>query len=156
MQQGDVVQKLIIDRPKLQTIYQRYGSVTLTVFFWMVWCYIWTPLITLVCWLFGIEFIYTEIFTYLSFKLFIADVGLYLITIGILCAVLFFWAIYNLLRFKNASNYKECQAVSLEEISHYANIKKESLAKYQKTKMLTVKFDEHNTLVDIQELGTTV
>lgn len=150
------MEELIIERPELQTIYQRYGSMTLTAFFWMVWFYIWTPLITLVCWWFGIEFIYTEIFTYASFKFFIDDVRQYLMAISILCAGLIFWSNYNFLRFRNASRYKECQAVSLEEISHYSNIKKESLVIYQKTKILSVRFDEQNKLVDIRELEAVV
>lgn len=145
------MEELIIERPKLQTIYQRYGSVTLTVFFWMLWFYIWTPLITLACWYFGIEFIYTEIFTYVSFKFFIDDVWPYFMAISILCAGLIFWSMYNFYRFRNSSRYKESPPVSLEEMSHYSNIKKELLAIYQKTKILSVRFDEQNNLVDIQE-----
>lgn len=148
------MKELIIERPKLQTVYQRYTSITLTVFFWIVWIYIWTPLITVAFWWFGIEAVYTDVFTYTSFKLFMADVGRYFITISIFCTGLIFWAIYNLFRFRNTSRYKESEAVSLEEISNYANIKKESLAIYQKTKILSVRFDEQNKLVDIRELET--
>lgn len=143
--------ELIIERPKLQTIYQKYGSATLTAFFWILWIYIWTPLITLGCWFFGIEFIYTEIFTYTSFKYFIDDIRQYFVAISILCAGLIFWSIYNFLRFRKSTRYKESPAVSLEETSNYSDIKKDLLATYQKNRVLSVQFDEQNKLADIHE-----
>ena len=148
------MRELIIENPKLQTVYQKYTTVTLTWVFWVIWVYIWTPLITLACWWIGIEFAYTKLFSYASFMIFLSDIQSYAITIVIFCAVLIFWAMYNLFRFRNASRYKEPQAVSLEDIGHYANIPKESLEQYQKAKIVSVRFDEQNRLVDIRELGT--
>lgn len=146
------MRELIIERPKLQTVAQKYTSITLTWFFWIVWIYIWTPFVTLVCWWLGIKFAYTEVFTYATFIVFLADVKSYFIAITILTAGLILWALYNFFRFKDSCRYKAPQDVNLEDISKYANIKKEFLEKYQTAKILSVRFDEQDELVEIREL----
>jgi biofilm PGA synthesis protein PgaD len=145
------MRELVIENPKLQTLRQKYTSFTLTSFFWFIWFYIWTPLITLVFWFFGFDFFYSEIFTYESYQVFILDIQKYFISIFFLCTALGSWALYNFYHFRNSKRYKEPLPVSLEELSDYIKIEKEALKKYQSTKILTVEFDEKDYLVAIRE-----
>ena len=49
---------LIIERPDLQTMTQRYGYLSFTFFAWFAWLYLVVPLFSLLAWVAGLNLIY--------------------------------------------------------------------------------------------------
>ena len=49
---------LIIERPELQSIVQRYGYVSVTVVCWFLWLYLFVPLLSLGGWFLGGSLVY--------------------------------------------------------------------------------------------------
>ena len=97
---------LIIKRPNLQTLRQKYTNTIVTLAFWALWFYLWIPLISLVAWLFGIEIFYEEFILMEGYHLLLSLFFRYGMVTLLISICLLGWAFYNQLRYRRKDRRK--------------------------------------------------
>lgn len=132
--------KLIIDRPDKQTFYQKVGHGSLTLLFWILWGYLWLPVITLILWYFGVDFFYDRLIQEDTTWLHTMD--WYLAVIVTIMGVFLLWASINWLRFRGSDRRKPRQHVSLSEMAHKYKVPEKNLESWRHQKRVEVHFDK--------------
>ena len=140
---------LIIDTPSMQSLWQRFSSILLTFFFWIVWFFIWTPLVTAIAWYIGLDLIYFEMFEMDGYKAMIHDFTIFLGVVTLLGGSLAVWAAYNFFRFRGVDRRAALIPVSSQEIAEYFEIKETELKKNQQAKVISVSFNDTGKIIDI-------
>jgi biofilm PGA synthesis protein PgaD len=133
---------LIIERPDLQTTAQRYGNVSVTVVCWMVWLYLFVPLLSLLAWATGATLVYEVIYMDLGEGLVISRALSYGKGIAVLTGSYCVWAIYNYLRWSGVERRRESVPVSIEEMAHTFNLKVDRVKELRSSKVLTLTAEE--------------
>ena len=135
------MKRVIIDRPSLQSVRQRfvYGSVTLV--FWVLWIYLWLPLLALLGWPLGIHIAYTEMVIRNGFTLLQGKLTDYAIAVSWLGGSLLVWAYYNLIRFHGSQRRQLRLPVSRAEQARYFRLEPAALETWADAKRLVVHHD---------------
>jgi biofilm PGA synthesis protein PgaD len=143
--------KLIIDTPKLQSLRLKYTSTVLTMFFWIIWFYLWVPLITLFGWWFQIDTIQHNMVTLGGYRAFLEELPSLLTSIIILSSSLAIWGAYNFIRFKGVERRKALHPVTQYELLATFAINEEELIEIQKSSIIELDFDQsgniHSTII---------
>ena len=106
----------LIRKPRKQPRLQRAAWGFVTLGFWMVYVYLWTPLATLLLWLLGIRTAFFELYVrehaiepFLLFSLPL---------LALACALLLIsWAEYNRLRFSRADRRSQPRSATLPDVA---------------------------------------
>jgi biofilm PGA synthesis protein PgaD len=132
---------VIIDRPSLQSLRQRvvYGSVTLV--FWVLWIYLWLPLLALVGWVLGIRIAYSEMVIRNGFAVLQGRIGNWFVVVAWLGGALLLWAYYNLARFHGSQRRRPRPAVTRAEQARHYGIAPAELARWTDSRRLVVHHD---------------
>jgi biofilm PGA synthesis protein PgaD len=133
---------LIINSPEKQAAWKRVGFFLLTLIFWGVWLYLWTPLPELVAILINKGFseiswrpaTYVVVFFAMLFSLATWQIG---------------WLHYNLARFKNRGRRLKQSLLSNHELGHFFTVDNSKLNNWQLSKCLVI---QHNDTGEIQEI----
>lgn len=139
----------IIYRPDLQPVGQRTLYSTLTLLAWVVWLYLFLPLISLAAWWFGIDL-------FSRYLLAPEDRGHLLTLLGyagvvVLCAVgIVAWSAYNLLRFRGLDRRKPLPPVDDQELLQRFDIDAPTLAALREGRRMRLHLDEG---VRVEPLG---
>ena len=133
---------LIINRPELQSTSQRVIYPIITFVFWMLWIYIWLPLLSLIAWGFGVQLFYDEMILENGFDALIELAGIYAMMIFLLAAALLGWAQYNWVRFKNVERRRAIDLVSTEDMAEYFQVDKEKLIIWRDANRMVVHHNE--------------
>lgn len=147
---------LIIDSPSLQNLRQRYLSVTFTFVFWVIWILLWTPLITLIGWFFGLDLVYIEMIKLEGYKSVIADFGLFLICITVIGGILGIWAAYNFFRFKDLERRAALDPVNNRQLAAFFGVDPQTLTKQQKAQCLSVSFDSQGNIIASEQIDPAI
>jgi biofilm PGA synthesis protein PgaD len=89
----------IIDNPSLRSVLRRIGEWTFTTVMWVLWVYLFFPIIHIILWTLGIAYFYEKVIAqsdYLQLLDLIQNCGLTIFGIFLL---LWFWGVYNYRRF---------------------------------------------------------
>ena len=140
---------LIIDRPELQSNAQRYGWSSITFIFWLLYIYLWLPLITLVAWWIGAKLFNLHIIQLNGYTSLLEKLGLYSAIIFIISAILIGWAKIEHLRFKDKPRRKGSVAVTDKEIAKKYNLQESQLAHLRLEKSVIVHFSDRGTISGI-------
>jgi biofilm PGA synthesis protein PgaD len=140
---------LIINRPSLQSSSQRMIYPVITFIFWMLWIYIWLPLVSLVAWGFGVQLYYDEMILESGLESFLSLAGTYAMMIALLGASLISWALYNWKRFKNKERRSKIESLSTEEVAEYFNVDKNDLMGWHGANRIVV---HHNDKGDVEHV----
>ncbi|RUM93953.1 MAG: poly-beta-1,6-N-acetyl-D-glucosamine biosynthesis protein PgaD [Thiothrix sp.] len=128
-------QDLIIDSPEKQKTWKRIGFFLLTLFFWGLWFFLWTPLPGLIGQLFTIGI------TGMSFR-----PATYVIVFVVLLLALISWQVgwlhYNLARFRTRGRRLKNKILGNQELGEFFIVDNNKLSQWQKSKCLVVKHDE--------------
>jgi biofilm PGA synthesis protein PgaD len=146
---------LIIEKPELQSNVQRYGWSSLTFIFWILYVYLWLPLLTLAAWWIG-----AKIFNYHMIQLegyvgLIEKLTLYSSIILVISAILIGWAELNRMRFKNQLRRMDVADVTLSEVAKKYNLHEHQLAQLRQKKSMQVHFSEKGVISGVSEYSTT-
>lgn len=141
---------LIIENPELQTPQQRYAFAVVTLIFWIVWFYLWIPVVSLLAWLFGAERFYQAMITHSGLDALIELLGLYSIIILVMGVILAGWAWYNQLRVRGRDKRRGSTTVTPAEVSSYFALKPEQLDVARYAKHVVIEHDEHGGIRDIR------
>ena len=146
----------IIDTPKLQTLQLKYTSTLLTLVFWIVWFYLWVPLITLAGWWFQIRFFQQEMIMTDGFDAFLDVLPTFIGVTFALTGTLGLWALYNYKRFKGIDRRKPLPSVVKEDLIELLPITKNDLNAIQSNKISTVTISEKGAIIVSNETSENI
>ena len=142
---------LIIEAPELQSHAQRYGWSSVTLFFWMLYIYLWLPFITLVAWWIGVKLFHRQIIELHGYEGVIDKLGLYSIIVIILSIVFIGWARIENYRFKDSIRRVGRNSVSVGEVAKKFNLQESQLTRLMQKQSVIVYFSEEGQLTEIAE-----
>lgn len=148
------MKSLIIDTPSLQSLRQKYTYAVLTLLFWLVWFYLWLPLVSLLAWLFGIDVFYEHMIVLEGLKGLLELLGWYAMVIALIGCILVIWSSYNLLRFGGKNKRTHNPPVRLDEIASCYALEPAALVAAREAKTLTIQQDEQGSIKIIHSAGT--
>lgn len=149
---------LIIERPDLQTWRQRFGYGALTLLFWLLYAYLWLPLLSLLAWLAGLRFFYYEMFVLGGYEGIVRLLGLYASIIVVISAIYIGWALINYWRFKGVERRKAKPPVSAGEMAGYFGLDEADILAWQGARVAIVNHDAQGRVVGVvarNETGQT-
>jgi biofilm PGA synthesis protein PgaD len=132
------VKYLIIEHPEWQTPKQKYFIGFVTLGFWMLWFYLWAPLISLIAWLFGIHVFQYQMIELGGYKGVLRLMTNYAIVIVVMGGSLILWATYNIQRFGGMDRRLIRPLVSTEILAKKLNIDADYLEILQKTQVINI------------------
>lgn len=141
---------LIINRPELQSTSQRVIYPVITFVFWMLWVYIWLPLLSLIAWGFGVQLFYDEMILANGFEVFIKLAGTYAMVILLLAATLLGWAQYNWVRFRKKERRRMIELVAPEDMAEYFQVDKEELITWHDANRIVVYHNEQGEVERVE------
>lgn len=134
----------IINRPDLQKPAQWTIFTAITLLLWLLYFYLWLPLISLAAWYLGFRFfehymLDAELHTYMT------SLGWYALVIMLIAIMLVGWSRYNLSRFRDKDRRKPLSAVSREQVAKRFHLPVERLHVIQHAKVMELHIhpDEH-------------
>jgi len=142
---------LIIEKPELQTITQRYGWSSVTFFFWILYIYLWIPLITLVAWLVGAKLFHLNMIQLKGYEGLVDNLGLYSLIIFLISVILIGWAEIERIRFKDKLRRLESSDVTVDEIAKKHNLQEHQLIELRQKKSMLVHFSDKGIISEITE-----
>ena len=141
---------LIIESPDLQELRQRYAFAALTFVFWVVWFYLWTPLVSLVAWLFGLDLLYDEMAVFDGWRALQELLGWYALVIFLLALILGSWAWYNLKRFGRREKRRQAPTVTPSEVAGHFGLPEEDLATIKTAHRVVISHDDSGRICGIK------
>ena len=142
--------ELVVDRPELQRNPQRMVYSTLTLIAWVVWAYLWLPLVSLVGWYFGITIFVREIMIPDS-RTFTMVVLTYLTVVIVLGGSLLAWSGYNLRRFRGKERREDVPPLDDADVREWFGIDQELLERLRAAESMTLHLDEDGHLEDVAD-----
>jgi biofilm PGA synthesis protein PgaD len=141
---------LIFERPELQAPRQRVVFGALTLAFWMLWVYLWLPVISLVAWYFGGSTVYREMVSRSGYEAVVELLAVYGAIVGILAGGLVLWALYNWARFSSRERRRALPALTLQETADRFRLSAPQLGQWQKAKRVLVHRSEDGDIVAVE------
>jgi len=129
---------LIMRRPELQNGWQLWSSSFLTVFFWVLWLYIFMPLLSLLAWAAGLMIIYELMLQNLPLSELLHILKVYGIGIGVLLLLYLGYALTGYLRFRGMERRKPAPEVSLDLLAASHHLDMETLHTLQSSQSLVL------------------
>lgn len=140
---------IIINQPHLQSFRQKCGSIFMSVFSWLLWLYFLWPLFTLGAWLMGLKSLSDEIRWFGGYKTLLELLQLYGEIVVIIAAIWLFWTLY-LSWLHSSVPPKRTAPVTDQQLAAAFKVDVARLAAARAGKKLTVHFDEHAVITDIE------
>ena len=141
--------KLIIDHPEWQTPKQRILLGSITLIFWMVWFYLWIPLISILAWVFGIKVFEYHMIELEGYKDLIALLGWYAAGVILLGGSLIAWATYNIQRFKQSTRRSSRLGVSVENQARHFQVDVKDVRVWRESQLIVVSHDENLQISEV-------
>jgi biofilm PGA synthesis protein PgaD len=142
---------LIIERPELQSDVQRVGWATVTFIFWVLYVYLWLPLLTLAAWWIAVTLFNYHMVELHGYVGVVEKLGVYSVTICIISVILIGWAEVNRMRFKNQLRRMDNVDVTVYEVAEKYNIDADKLAELRQKKSMIVHFSDKGAISEITE-----
>lgn len=139
--------KLIIERPDLQTLAQRFGSMTLTFGFWVLYLYLWLPGISALAWLVEGGLFYEHMIERRGYVAIGRVLGAYLSVIGITSGLFLAWARLNQFRFRGEERRARVATVSAFELGRSFGVPPRIVHAWQQSRRVVVHFDDEGRIV---------
>ena len=145
---------LIINRPHLQRPANRALGTTLTWLFWMLWIYLWLPIITIVGWYFGIHSGLDQMVERLGYLEFLRLLPSYVLAIACGGLGLIGWSYVQYRRFHGRERRKSMRIVDTTEMATKLGLSGDGLQGWQGERRLTAFHEQDGRLVGVQGENT--
>jgi biofilm PGA synthesis protein PgaD len=112
----------IIDNPSLRSVLRRIGEWTFTTVMWVLWVYLFFPIIHIILWTLGIAYFYEKVIAqsdYLQLLDLIQNCGLTIFGIFLL---LWFWGVYNYRRFGKRNRRSDSTMAAPGEMAEFFDV----------------------------------
>lgn len=139
------MKKLIFEKPSLAPLPHRIGWGFFTAFFWMVWVYLWMPLVTLAFWATGLIAYggYLDNNFYAELSELEHTAFYYSVVVCILGSSLLLWARIEFLRFHKVNRRSRPVAVVTAELAEYAKLPVHVMENLKHARRVTAHHDAH-------------
>jgi biofilm PGA synthesis protein PgaD len=141
---------LIFERPELQAPQQRVVYGVLTLAFWVLWLYLWLPVVSLVAWLLGGLTFYHEMLERSGYQAVTELLAWYGAIVGALGGGLVLWASYNWFRFRSGDRRRPLPALTTRDMAIYFRVGEADLAQWQVSKRAVVHRDDHGEITAVE------
>ncbi len=136
--------RLIIDNPTGASWIQRFSQRAITLAFWVVFGFLFRPLLTLLAWLVGGHFFSRAMIQNQGYQALITSAGFYLLVIALIVSLLIGWALYNLLRFRNNERRtRQPDPVTAAEQAAFYGLDEATVRQLQGANRLVLHIDEN-------------
>jgi biofilm PGA synthesis protein PgaD len=132
---------LIIERPDLQAWQQKAVFGALTAVFWVVWVFLWLPLVTLLGWFFFGSRFQFHMIELNGYGQFLEVLGFYALVIGAMGGALIAWALYNDFRFRGVDRRKPAPPLSFADVGESSRHPPSVIARWRECAVMTVHLD---------------
>ena len=144
---------LIIYHPERQSGAQRTLFGVLTFAIWLIWFYLWLPLITAILWAVGIRYAYIQVFA--------GARGVGLESVGVVTVVaigvVIYWSNYNRIRYAESTRRRRAETVSKAVIGEKFGISNPAtMSLLLNQRRLKLYFDESGLLTSVEPLTNGV
>lgn len=140
----------IIDVPSLQTLRQRFAYSFLTFLFWVLWIYLWLPLVSLLAWWIGVDLFYQEMIVQYGYQSVLKLARWFSLVVLLAGVLILGWASYNLLRFGKKDRRKAIDVVKKVDMAKAFKIDVKQLGKYHRTKCMIIHHDKRGKIDRIE------
>ena len=117
---------------------------------WLVYSYLWAPLISLVAWLLGFEFAYDVMVRAGGFETLKELIWFYSIVVAIIFVVVAGWSTINRRRFARHDRRQAVDPVPDTEIAAYFGIRDEQLAALRESRISRVSVNEEGQILSVE------
>ena len=142
--------KVLIDSPQLLSRRHRVVDALITGFMWLVYSYLWAPLISLVAWLLGFEFAYDVMVRAGGFETLKEVIWFYSIVVAILFVVVAGWSTINRRRFARHDRRQTIDSVPDAEIAAYFGIRGGQLAALRESRISHISVNDEGQIVSVE------
>lgn len=149
-------QTLVIDRPELQSPFQRVMFTSLTATFWFIWIYIWLPFLNLLAWILGIKIFYDEMIIREGLQSLLLLSGLYAIVIFALGGSLIAWGVYNWIRFAGVERRQYIPNVTTVATAHHFRVDVNALIQWQDARRMIVYVDDAGRVTNVDTIASNI
>ncbi len=140
----------VFDSPELQAGRHRLVYSVMTFVAWIVWAWLWLPLVTLVGWYLGVRTFIREIVIPPTGTMWMSVVA-YLLVIALIGIFLIMWSRYNVLRFRGDERRRAAARVTDTEMRMRFDLSPELLARFRDEDSLVVEHDELGRITGVFE-----
>lgn len=136
-----VTSELHIDAPHLLSQRRRLGDTIATGLMWILYSYLWLPLVSLLAWLLGFEFAYDVMVRAGGVDALKAVLWWYGIVLASIFVAVAVWSVVNRRRFANHDRRQNGQRVSDIEMTEYFDLQHEELQTMRSARVMSLSFD---------------
>lgn len=146
----------IIYRPELQPIGQRTLFSLATLVAWVVWMYLFLPLLSLGAWWLGIEF-FRQYMLQPGNMDYLLTLTVYAVVLAVIALLIFGWSRYNELRFGGRDRRKPLPPVTNDMLAEHFGLESEMVGSLQRAKFIKLDIEEGARLhhLSLISRGTT-
>jgi biofilm PGA synthesis protein PgaD len=139
----------IIDRPDLQSLGNRTISGVVTTMFWVMWIYLWLPLLALLAWLVGIQEAYKYMIVLGGYKEVLRLLAIYTSVALLLGGALIVWATYNIQRYGRRPQRAGSPIPPLEDVARWFRQEPNAVEGWRASKRLYVMHDADGSITAV-------
>lgn len=120
---------VIIDRPDLKTVLRNMGEWSFTTFMWVLWVYLFLPVINILLWVFGGHRFYITVVQEAHYQDAIdmfQNTGWFVLIVFL---ILRGWGLYNYHRFGKRERRKQASSVSMDQMADFFQVTEATVAR---------------------------
>ena len=141
---------LHIDSRQLVSRRRRVADAFFTGFMWVVYSYLWAPLVSLLAWLLGFEFAYDVMVRAGGFETFKEVFGFYSLMVACIFVVVAGWSMINRRRYANRDRRHGMEPVSDREIAAYFGIPDAHLKAMRDAQVSQIRLNDEGQIESVE------
>lgn len=149
-------ENVYIHAPHLVSRRRRAGDAAVTLFMWLVYSYLWAPLISLIAWLLGAEFAYDVMIRSGGIHGLKNALTSYTIMVGVIVGVVSAWSYINQRRFRGMDRRNAAPIATDEDLADFFALDRTRIAKLRSARIARVGLDEQGRIEQITRLGVPI
>lgn len=134
--------EIYIDAPDLISRQRKLGDALATGLMWVLYTYLWAPLISLVAWLLGFEFAYNVMIRLGGINTLPSLLAWYVGMIAFIVLAVVIWSVSNRLRFSESNRRKAIAPVTDAEIEEFFDLETSMLLAIRDAQVCRVTLNE--------------
>jgi biofilm PGA synthesis protein PgaD len=146
---------LHINAPELLSRRRRMGDAFITGLMWIIYSYLWAPLVSLIAWLLGFEFAYEVMVRAGGAQTLKSILLWYAAMVGAIVVVVTGWSFVNRLRFANRERRSAGEMVSDQELASTFGIEMDSLENLRESQVVQLSLDDMGNICAIDGSPST-
>jgi biofilm PGA synthesis protein PgaD len=140
--------ELIINTPSVLSLKQRTASGFLSFIFWLLWLYLWIPLLTFLGWYLGFDLVHFQIIELKQNPKFLEELIFFAKVVVLFSLAFAIWVSYNYFRFRGVDRRTQAYHVSTKQLAEHYNVNMFKLMDHQAAKYISVSFDEDGNITN--------